>query len=405
MSVNTKLDSFEAVAEEFEQFVNRFEKDSEQKWDLADLHGEVESTRRYFETTEDAFADYRNSFTGDVDAFRDAIITQRQELQDCQDEFEEYNETFQGDVENLLDVQGFLSAIADMQTVFSGARDEFEGYGETFQKNVETHREDVETKVGAYNDYGPMFMADVEEIQDIGAMIDAIQALEQEYNETEDSFKDYVDAFRTAVDSVEGEIEIEAEELAEFARRFQNEDVEAFIDAVEEFEAQTAESLAAFEGYTKTFYGFDLPETATEAESEPESAEVSEGEPSTSTDSEARSEVESVPDGETPDKSELEAEQESPRSPSKAPDVEEETERNETTESVEETEFEQEEDVDAAGKTVESTEAEPEDMVMCKICGEYFKAITEPHLQTHDLTIEKYRDEYGEDVPLRPKEK
>lgn len=34
------------------------------------------------------------------------------------------------------------------------------------------------------------------------------------------------------------------------------------------------------------------------------------------------------------------------------------------------------------------------------MCGEYYQAITEPHLQTHDMTIQEYRDEYGEDVPF-----
>lgn len=44
----------------------------------------------------------------------------------------------------------------------------------------------------------------------------------------------------------------------------------------------------------------------------------------------------------------------------------------------------------------------PEDMVQCRVCEEYYQAITEPHLQTHEMTIDGYRDEYGEDVPLRP---
>jgi predicted transcriptional regulator len=47
----------------------------------------------------------------------------------------------------------------------------------------------------------------------------------------------------------------------------------------------------------------------------------------------------------------------------------------------------------------------PADKVECLVCGEYFDAITHPHLQTHDMTIEKYREEFGEDVALRPDER
>ncbi|ADQ68792.1 ROS/MUCR transcriptional regulator protein (plasmid) [Halogeometricum borinquense DSM 11551] len=56
----------------------------------------------------------------------------------------------------------------------------------------------------------------------------------------------------------------------------------------------------------------------------------------------------------------------------------------------------------------EETEADedaPEGMIQCLVCGEYYQAITEPHLQTHDMTIQEYREEYGEDMPLRPDDK
>ena len=51
---------------------------------------------------------------------------------------------------------------------------------------------------------------------------------------------------------------------------------------------------------------------------------------------------------------------------------------------------------------VEEGEDPPADAVQCRICGEYFNAITESHLRMHDTTIEEYRGEFGEDVPLRP---
>lgn len=46
----------------------------------------------------------------------------------------------------------------------------------------------------------------------------------------------------------------------------------------------------------------------------------------------------------------------------------------------------------------------PDDKVACRVCGNVFNAITHPHLQTHDMTVAEYREEFGEDVPLRPDE-
>lgn len=50
------------------------------------------------------------------------------------------------------------------------------------------------------------------------------------------------------------------------------------------------------------------------------------------------------------------------------------------------------------------TDDVPADEVACRVCGDTFGAITYSHLQTHDLTIAGYREEFGEDVPLRPDE-
>jgi hypothetical protein len=50
------------------------------------------------------------------------------------------------------------------------------------------------------------------------------------------------------------------------------------------------------------------------------------------------------------------------------------------------------------------TEEIPDDEVVCRVCGDSFAAITHPHLQTHDMTIAEYREEFGEDVSLRPEE-
>lgn len=59
---------------------------------------------------------------------------------------------------------------------------------------------------------------------------------------------------------------------------------------------------------------------------------------------------------------------------------------------------------EAESGTEDPVESAPEGKVECLVCGEYFSAITYPHLQTHDMTIEEYREEFGTDVPLRPDE-
>lgn len=38
--------------------------------------------------------------------------------------------------------------------------------------------------------------------------------------------------------------------------------------------------------------------------------------------------------------------------------------------------------------------------VRCRVCGNTYGAITYAHLQTHDMTVEEYRDQFGADVPM-----
>lgn len=45
-----------------------------------------------------------------------------------------------------------------------------------------------------------------------------------------------------------------------------------------------------------------------------------------------------------------------------------------------------------------------EDVVECRVCGEYYQAITESHLQTHDMSMQEYRDEHGPDANIYPGE-
>lgn len=46
-----------------------------------------------------------------------------------------------------------------------------------------------------------------------------------------------------------------------------------------------------------------------------------------------------------------------------------------------------------------------ENMVECRVCGEYFPVISKPHLLSHGMSIQEYQEKYGETVPLRPDDK
>ncbi|WP_436903127.1 hypothetical protein [Halovenus halobia] len=44
--------------------------------------------------------------------------------------------------------------------------------------------------------------------------------------------------------------------------------------------------------------------------------------------------------------------------------------------------------------------AEETPHVRCQVCDEEFEGLTYAHLKSHGLTVEEYRDEFGDDVPL-----
>ncbi|ERG89002.1 MAG: ROS/MUCR transcriptional regulator protein, partial [halophilic archaeon J07HX5] len=65
-----------------------------------------------------------------------------------------------------------------------------------------------------------------------------------------------------------------------------------------------------------------------------------------------------------------------------------------------ETETEPEADEETAAALEET--GDTDETVTCRVCDQEYKAITEPHLQTHGMSTVEYRNEFGEDVPLRP---
>lgn len=44
--------------------------------------------------------------------------------------------------------------------------------------------------------------------------------------------------------------------------------------------------------------------------------------------------------------------------------------------------------------------ADTDSGVRCRVCGEPVEGLTYAHLASHGLTVEEYRDEFGECVPL-----
>lgn len=54
------------------------------------------------------------------------------------------------------------------------------------------------------------------------------------------------------------------------------------------------------------------------------------------------------------------------------------------------------ENVDPANALTETGDSD----VQCRVCGNTYDAITYSHLQTHEMTVEEYREQFGADVPM-----
>jgi hypothetical protein len=144
-------------------------------------------------------------------------------------------------------------------------------------------------------------------------------------------------------------------------------------EEINDFRAKFETTKEAFTAFARDFSGQEaaLPEASSREEDEA---------------SEVKAEVEEPPTEETVE-----------------PEIEEE--EPEMAEGEAEATKPEAETTEAGEEESGSEEGVPEDMVQCLVCGEYYQAITEPHLQTHDMTIQEYRQEYDEDETLRPDDK
>lgn len=59
---------------------------------------------------------------------------------------------------------------------------------------------------------------------------------------------------------------------------------------------------------------------------------------------------------------------------------------------------------EATSEKESAEESLADDEVRCRVCGDTFGAITHSHLQTHDMTLDAYTDEFA-DAPLRPEDR
>jgi hypothetical protein len=230
----------------------------------------------------------------------------------------------------------------------------------------------------------------------VSDLVAAIKERRREFAALQAVFGEYADEFDADVDQFHGDVAERREvfaatlnEFSEYRREFHDVEVRALLDAVEEFRREIDDVRAEFEttenafaAFAREFYGGEAAGTGstreTEADAEPGNAEADAGTPG--------------------DEEAVELEVGEPEHGSTEPEVEQPDAGAGESEGAGEAEAaEKEPQTDR-----EEAEGTREDMVRCRVCGEYYQAITEPHLQTHDMSIQEYREEYGDGVPLRP---
>jgi ROS/MUCR transcriptional regulator protein. len=210
--------------------------------------------------------------------------------------------------------------------------------------------------------------------------------LGREFRLTTDVFEEYAEAFDASVDQFHADATDRREVFLAYQQQY-GDDVRGMVDEVATVEADAAALARAFvtardvfDTYTREFYGTTAggepagdsqpagDTTPDSTDHEPEAGDVG---------SEIEISLDDDPEGSVSDETDHDTKT---RDPSPAPG----SVVNDDTSDADET---------------------SDDVVQCLVCEEYYQAITEPHLQTHGMTIAEYRDEHGEDVPLRPDDK
>ncbi|AFK19401.1 gas vesicle protein GvpC [Haloferax mediterranei ATCC 33500] len=380
MSVKDKREKMTATREEFAEvqqafaaYADEFAADVDDKRDVSELVDGIDTLRTEMNSTNDAFRAYSEEFAADVEHFHTSVADRR-------DAFDAYADIFATDVAEMQDVSDLLAAIDDLRAEMD-----------------ETHE--------AFDAYADAFVTDVATLRDVSDLLTAISELQSEFVSVQGEFNGYASEFGADIDQFhavvaekrDGHKDV-ADAFLQYREEFHGVEVQSLLDNIAAFQREMGDYRKAFEtteeafaSFARDFYGQGAAPMATPLNNAAETAVTG-----TETEVDIPPIEDSVePDGEDED--------------SKADDVEAEAEV-ETVEMEFGAEMDTEADEDVQSESVREDDQflddeTPEDMVQCLVCGEYYQAITEPHLQTHDMTIKKYREEYGEDVPLRPDDK
>ena len=367
MSVRDKLEdmdetreTFEDTRDEFHQYTRSFAAGVERKRDVSELEAAAADFRADIGQTQASFETYGRAFQADVDA-------RRGEIGQVRDAFSAFGDEFAADVAAIRDVSALHAAISEL-------RSEMNATGEAF---------------GAY---ATEFAADVDAIRDVTALLNATEEQRAAFAAEAESFTAYADAFESDVAGREAGIDAVADAFDAYTAEFHSEDVQDLLDAIsalcndiETLQSEFDATEATFAAYVSTFYG--AAETST--------AEAPAGKQVSDDDATA-------PDGPI----DIPVETNDPESAPASDDetgtsIANETDDNSSPPTRAATSTESDGD---GSHSAGDDEVEPEDGVECLECGEYYQAITDSHLRTHDMTLDEYRDEYGDDVPLRPED-
>jgi chromosome segregation ATPase len=379
MSVRDKIDemtekkrTFSETTREFEAYAVAFSDDVETKQDISHLVEGIEALQEEMRGTNESFNGYNETFLTDIARFNADVDEQREAMYEVVTLFNEYTDVFAADVIKKQDVSDLLDA-------------------------VEAFRNEIAATESAFDDYESEFASDVAAIQDVSGLLAAINMLQSEFAAAEDEFIKYAATFERNVDSFHESVAEQREAFAaasdafaEYREEFNEVEVQALLDAVVAFRAEidnvseefktTEDTFATFvrEFYGQTDTGDQLSHKEDDLESKRE-------------------------DGSKAAPEEPDAEPEESGPPAESPAIEPSPEAEDVDDEPLKTADDEPEDAETSVNDDTTIDVEtPGDMVECLVCGEYYQAITEPHLQTHDMTIQEYRDEYGDDVQLRP---
>lgn len=380
MSVQDKLQQFQARRDEirmkrreFADYTNEFTDGVAKKQDTTDLEKAVAQLCHVFETTSGVFNEYNDQFVNDVQRKQDvseltaAAEALRGDFEATDGQFDAYAHIFEQDVGAISDISELLDAIESLRASFADVENAFERYNATFDQTVVDFQGIVEDQRHAFDTYTESIQDDIQAIRTPAELLAGIEQMAASFTDSRDAFHAYATS--------------------------------DFVEQVSGFQAGTAAMRASyrdtdenFAAYTDRFYGISPEQSSpTESATGPSQSSTVSQDPHSTTEPDTNQSV-AVDEQQTAE----------PEEEPNGDDEDSSTELGNSTSNNENTEP----SADISGSVIDPIDApdEHEDMIPCRICGEHYKAITEPHLQTHDYTITEYRDEFGEGVPLRPGE-